>query len=217
MSRIAGFLPRLVSSFVETLPKAHSRALQAQAQNTSSADMSEEWENDEATGLWYKGGDRTQPYASDWSPVPMGPVPVLEKARALATRVLVAGLTTISGEGFPRSRLVSPGEKYVAEDFSSVTVATRQRTRKVEDIVAHGHNKVCLFWQDTQSDKHSAWVCAVGEASVALADDGEKATVSITVQRLEMQDYGSHITAHGHDSWKPAILERQSGEWHRVC
>ena len=147
----------------------------------------------------------------------MGPVPVLEKARALATRVQVAGLTTISGEGFPRSRLVSPGEKYVSQDFSSVTVATRQRTRKVEDIVAHDHNKVCLFWQDTQSDQQSAWVCAVGEASVAFADDGEKATVSITVQRLEMQDYGSHITADGHDSWKPAILERQSGEWHRVC
>ena len=129
----------------------------------------------------------------------------------------MAGMTTISGEGFPRSRLVSPGEKYVAEDFSSVTVATRQHTRKVEDIMGHGHNKVCLFWQDTQSAKHSAWVCASGEATVALAADGEKATVTITVQRLEMQDYNSHITAHGYDRWKPAILERKDGAWERVC
>ncbi|CAE7462446.1 unnamed protein product [Symbiodinium natans] len=179
--------------------------------------MSEEWELDEASGLWYKGADRSQPYASDWTPVPMGPEPVLEKARALAARVLVAGMTTISGEGFPRSRLVSPGEKYVAKDFSSVTVATRQRTRKVEDILTHGHSKVCLFWQDTQSDKQSAWLCAIGEASVAMSDVDDKATVTVTVQRLEMQDYGSHITANGHDSWKPAILERADGAWNRIC
>ena len=202
-------------TWIKTSPTSTGTAVALGSPSKSSVLMSEEWECDEATGLWYKAGDRSQPFAPDWTPVPMGAAPVVEKAYELAARLQVAGMTTISGDGFPRSRLVSPGEKYVAKDFSSVTVATRQRTRKVEDILTHGHTKVCLFWQDTRSAR--AWVCAMGEATVTFADDGEKATVAVCVQRLEMQDYDSHITADGHDSWKPAILERKAGAWERVC
>lgn len=172
-----------------------------------------DWTCDEKTGLWYKGRDRTTPYANDYSKIPFTADEILRCAKEMAVRVGTAALTTLSSEGgFPHSRLVSPG-KYISEDFSSVSVATRMHTRKVSEI-REVSEKVSLFWQDGRG-----WLAVQGTARVEPgAGEGEeqKGKVQVEVHRLEMQDYTLHVTGNGFDEWRPAVLERRGEGWMKL-
>jgi hypothetical protein len=168
------------------------------------------WEQDPDTGLWWDGSDG--PYDGQWRKLPSKPEEVVPLARALALNAETAGLITISSDGFPRCRTVTVG-KYISEDFADITVATRAKTRKCEEIT--NNNKATVFWQDKTGS--GAWVSAACSASVEPSDrDDGKAKVRLTTKRLEIQDYNANITGCGTDCWKPMILERVDGAWNKV-
>merc|ERR1719343_1515099 len=108
------------------------------------------WQQDPDTGLWWDGSDG--PYDSKWNKLPYTVEEVLPVARTLALGAETAGLITIASDGFPRCRTVTVG-KHIAEDFTEVTVATRAKTRKCEEISAN--NKATVFWQDKTGN--GAW------------------------------------------------------------
>lgn len=168
------------------------------------------WEED-SCGLWWNGEDG--PYDGKWNKLPYTAEEVIPVARALAIGAETAGLITLAPDGFPRCRTVTTG-KYVSEDFSEITVATRSNTRKCEEISSAG--KATVFWQDKTGS--GAWVSAACTATVDAGDrDDGKAKVRLIVKRLEVQDYNANVTGCGTDCWKPLILERaDDGSWKKV-
>jgi hypothetical protein len=105
--------------------------------------------------------------------------------------------------------------KYINDDFTEISIATKIYTRKVEELRARP--EFSLLWQADYGDT-GGWVLALGKAEI-LPDPtqgSDKAKIVFHVERLEIQDYKLKILSDGHDMWRPVILERKDGAWVKV-
>merc|ERR1712032_930515 len=151
-------------------------------------------------------------YDDKFRKIPFSAEEILPVARDLALQAETGGLITMAADSFPRCRAVTTG-KYINEDFTEISIATRGHTRKCAEIQAQG--KATVFWQDKTGS--GAWVSAACTGVVEPGDrDDGKAKVRLTVQRIELQDYNANITGNGLDCWAPCVLERANGVWQKT-
>ena len=184
------------------------------SRNLSVGPTSGDWRAD-TNGLWWKGDDG--PYDDDYKKLPIAPEEILPLAVETARTCVRASLNTVADIGgtiFPRARTVST-RKYINDDFTEISIATKIYTRKVEELRARP--EFSLLWQADYGDT-GGWVLALGKAEI-LPDPtqgSDKAKIVFHVERLEIQDYKLKILSDGHDMWRPVILERKDGAWVKV-